>query len=90
MTKDINKLMNQAYDCIENENFEDALKIYNLVLKKDPKNISALIDKGATLQNIGRLKSALRAYNKALEISPQNIDALLNKGTVLHASQKLS
>ncbi len=82
------KLVAQAFDCAEDENFSDALKFYNLALKEDPDNVSILIDKGATLQNMGKLKLAIRTYDKALELSPENIDAILNKGSTLHSSQK--
>ena len=47
-----------------------------------------LIDKGVTLQNMGKLKLAIRSYDKALDISPDNIDALLNKGSTLHSDEK--
>ena len=47
-----------------------------------------LVDKGVTLQNMGRLKQAVRAYDKALLISPNFLDALLNKGAALHSDEK--
>lgn len=84
----IEKMMAQAFQCVEDENFSDALELYDLALKEDPNNIGILIDKGATLQNMGNLKLAIHSYDKALEISPQNIDALLNKGTILHSDEK--
>ena len=58
----------------------DALMLYDLVLKKEPDNVGALVDKGVTLQNMGRLKLAIRSYDKALALSPDNLDALINKG----------
>lgn len=84
----IKKMMAQAFECVESENFSDALKLYDLALKEDSDNVNILIDKGATLQNIGKLKLAIRSYDKALEISPRNIDALLNKGSTLHSDKK--
>ena len=84
----IEKMMARAFECVESENFSDALKLYDLALKEDPDNVNVLIDKGATLQNIGKLKLAIRSYDKALEISPGNIDALLNKGSTLHSDEK--
>lgn len=82
------KMLAQAFECIEDENYSDALKLYDLALKEDPGNVSILIDKGATLQNMGKLKLALRSYDKALDISPENLDALLNKGSTLHSDEK--
>ncbi len=84
----IEKIITQAFECVEDENFSDALKLYDLALKEDPDNTGILIDKGATLQNMGNLKLAIRSYDKALEISPQNVNALLNKGSTLHSDEK--
>ena len=84
----IEKMVAQAFECVEDENFSDALKLYDLALKEDPDNVHILIDKGATLQNIGKLKLAIRSYDKVLKISPENIDALLNKGSTLHSDEK--
>ncbi len=62
----------QAFECVEDENYSEALKLYDLALKEEPDNASVLIDKGATLQNMGKLKLAIRSYDRALEISPEN------------------
>jgi len=88
MSNKVEKMLTQAFECVEDENFSDALKLYDLALKEDPDNANILIDKGATLQNMGKLKLAIRSYDKALDISPDNIDALLNKGSTLHSDEK--
>ena len=82
------QLLTEAFECVEDGNYADALKLYNLVLRHDPANIRALVDKGVTLQNMGRIKSALVSYDEALSISPDNIDAWINKGAALHSDQK--
>ena len=82
-------MLAEAYECVEDGNYDDALLLYNRAIKKEPDNVGALIDKGATLQNMGRFKLAVRCYDKALLISPDNVDALLNKGSALHSAQKL-
>ncbi len=88
MSNEIDKMLAEASEYAEDENYSDALRLYNLVLKKEPENINALVDKGATLQNMGRLKLAIRSYDKALAVFPDNLDALLNKGATLHSDQK--
>lgn len=88
VNNEIDKMLAQAFECVEDGNYSDALRLYNLSLKQDPDNIRALIDKGVTLQNMGKLKLAVLSYDKALAISPDNIDALLNKGSTLHSAQK--
>jgi len=88
VSNNIKKMMAQAFECVEDENFSDALKLYDLALKEDPDNPNVLVDKGATLQNMGKLKLAIRSYDKALNISPNHLDALLNKGATLHSDEK--
>lgn len=82
------QLLTDAFEYVEDGDYADALKLYNLILHQEPTNIRALIDKGVTLQNMGRIKSALVSYDKALSISPDNIDAWINKGSALHSAQK--
>ena len=88
LNEEISELFLQANDCVDDENFLDALNFYDLILKKDSKHISALIDKGITLQNLGRIKSAIRCYDEALILSPDNLDALINKGSAFHLNEQ--
>ena len=90
MSHKIEKMMTRAFECAEDGDFSESLKLYDLALKEDPNNARILIDKGATLQNMGKIKLAIRSYDKALKISPDNIDALLNKGSALHSDEKYS
>ena len=88
VSDEIKKIVFQALECVDDGNYFDALKLYDLALKKEPDNVGVLIDKGATLQNMGKLQLAIKSYDKALEVSPDNIDALLNKGATLHSDEK--
>ncbi|MEM3089629.1 MAG: tetratricopeptide repeat protein, partial [Candidatus Nitrosotenuis sp.] len=82
---DAERMLSQAADMCEDGDFVGALKIYSKILKKNPTNIDALIDKGVALQNLGRLRQALRCFQKALAVDPKNITALVNTGSVLHS-----
>ena len=88
LNQEVIRLFLQANNCLENEDFSESIQFYDLILKIDPKNTSALIDKGTTLQILGRIKLAIRCFDKALNISPDNVDALINKGSALHLSEK--
>ena len=59
-------------------------------MSSDPKNINALIDKGITLQRIGKTNQSIKYFDKALKINPKNIDGLIGKGSALHALGKFS
>ena len=52
LNEEVDSLFLEANRCIEDENFSDALSFYDLILKIDSKNISALIDKGLSLIHI--------------------------------------
>ncbi len=58
MSDKIEKMLVQAFECVEDENYSAALKLYDLALKEEPDNTSVLIDKGVTLQNIGETKTS--------------------------------
>ena len=57
MKKEIVNLLSKAFDLSEDGKFEEAIQYYDQVLKKDPKNVKALIDKGVTLQNMNKPKN---------------------------------
>ena len=88
LNQEVNSLFLQANACLENEDFSESIQFYDLILKIDSKNIAALIDKGTTLQILGRIKLSIRCFDKVLDISPNNVDALINKGSALHLDEK--
>jgi len=88
MSNSIDEMLLQAYDLVEDGNYSEALRLYDLILDECPDNVRALVDKGATLQNIGKMKKAIFSYDKVLAIDSDNLDALLNKGAALHSDQK--
>jgi len=88
MNVQTDKILSQAYEFAEDGNYSDALRLYDLILQEESDNINALVDKGATLQNMGKIKQAISLYDKILAIAPDNLNALLNKGAALHTNQK--
>jgi eukaryotic-like serine/threonine-protein kinase len=65
--------------------YQEALESYNNKLEKDPKNVTALIDKGNVLTKLKQHSEAIRAYNRAIAINPNSHLALLNKGNAFFA-----
>ena len=57
-----NRLLEQASELASLEEFAEAFAIYDKILKKEPKNISALIDKAVTLQRIGRNSQGSKSH----------------------------
>jgi eukaryotic-like serine/threonine-protein kinase len=65
--------------------YQEALESYNNKLEKDPKNVTALIDKGNVLTKLQQHSEAIRAYNRAIAINPNSHLASLNKGNAFFA-----
>jgi hypothetical protein len=63
--------------------YEESLEVSNKVLEMNPKDESALTNKGIALGNLGRYEEALEAFNKALEINPEDEYVLSIKGLTL-------
>ena len=88
MEKFLNDMLENAAELCDEQEFAEAIKIYDKILDKHPENIAALIDKATTLQRTGDNKKSLELFNVVLRIAPKNIDALIGKGSVLHALEK--
>ena len=74
----IDEILGNAFECTEDGDVSAALRLYDLVLKKEPSNIRALVDKGATLQNMGKIKLADK-------FDPAGMEALERLGCLVHA-----
>ena len=66
-------MLENAAELCDNQEFSEAIKIYDRVLNNDSKNIGALIDKATTLQRIGENKKSIEFFDSALEIDPKNV-----------------
>ena len=62
MSQNIRRLLEIASDLASQDEFNEALHIYNKILKDNPKNVSALIDKAVTLQRIGKNPQAIKLF----------------------------
>jgi len=63
--------------------YEEAIKIYNVVLEKDQNNIIAMNNKGDSLNNLGRYEEAIAWLDKAIHLNPNYLPALINRGNAL-------
>lgn len=80
---EIDNLLTSGDDMLDKEKFWDAIYYYDKVLTLDPSNLSALINKGFALDNLGKYEDAITFYDKALLVDPNDVDALNNKGVAL-------
>lgn len=85
LNKTIQIKIDKAIRLLQN-NSEEALKIFNEILKNEPDNIDALNGKGSALMKLNRFDDAEKCFDKSLSIS-ENIAALINKGIILKSKK---
>jgi tetratricopeptide (TPR) repeat protein len=66
----------------------DALKIYDDLLKTDPKNVQALAYRGWLLKRAGFPDLAMASLDQAVQIDPRYPDAHFFRGMVLYQDRK--
>ena len=79
----LEEFFEQAQDLFEEENYEEAIPFYDLVLEIDSTDIDALFGKAFSLDNIGKYEEAISFYDLVLEIDSADIDALNGKALAL-------
>ena len=65
-----------------NGNYEDAIKVFNLVVANNPNYALAYNERGLCFENRGDYEYAILDYKKSLEINPKFAAACLNLGNV--------
>lgn len=73
-------LINQSN--ISNQDFFTSQYHFAMVLKKEPKNLEALIGLANTMAKIGDNEKAFKLINRALRINPKYRDAYILKGSI--------
>lgn len=82
-SRDITTIFNKALALDKSGKYEEAIELYDKILKTDPDHIKALRKKGIALYFLGKYQEAAEIYDKVLKIDPKDIDVLNNKGIVL-------
>ena len=76
-------LMQRAYDSLNEGETQDALQLYDEILKVNPTHINALNYKGLALASLGNYEEAIQWYDKVLKLDPKDSDAKYNKNIAL-------
>ena len=69
-----------AFRFLEDGQYQDALKIYQSLLKQDPNNTYALRGKAQALLQLGKFDEALAAYDEAIYQQPDMGVTYANRG----------
>ncbi|MHA1212536.1 MAG: tetratricopeptide repeat protein [Candidatus Heimdallarchaeota archaeon] len=79
----LSKMTSEAQFNVHHGSKEEALKCYDKILKKYPKEIKALYGKGMIHYQFNELKQALAYFEKVLTLNSEDVDALYGKGSIL-------
>jgi len=75
---------------LDDRNYQDALPLWETVVKAEPKNHDARLNAGISYRGLGRYPEAQAAYEKALELEPANPDPWFNLGILYGDFVKVS
>lgn len=84
---DQQEIFDNATAAAKNKKADDAIKLFNELLEKDPKDFVAWTELGSAHFGRSKYKDAEKAYTKALELKPDFMLALMNLGK-LYMAQK--
>ena len=79
-------LLNQGKSLVNHGMPNEAILIYDEFLRKDPNNVSALIEKGIALKHLQKFEEARNFLDAALKLEPDNVYAKIQR---LHVLQYL-
>ncbi len=77
------QIIRAAYALHQSGKREEAAKLYDQVLQKDPNNIQTLFLSGMLTYQRGDLEAALTRFDSILVLNPTHYDALAARGAVL-------
>ena len=71
-----NQLSRYAGYLFDTYEFESAITFYDLILKKRPETVYAIVSKGAAYARLGKDEKAKKCYNLALKLQPLDTEVL--------------
>jgi len=75
--------MRQALQFQQAGKHAEAIKAYDLVLRRHPKKLAAVANKATALRHLGRPAEAMALFLRALSLSPDNVEIWNNMGNTL-------
>ncbi|NLV27908.1 MAG: tetratricopeptide repeat protein [Methanomicrobiales archaeon] len=79
----VESILHDANLSMNKGDYSVALRLYDRVIKKEPNNKAALMNKGKTYEYLGNYPAAIRAYGSLIEVDQYNPEAWYNRGLVL-------
>jgi len=72
-------LFEKAIQAIKQEDYKEAISIFDAILDSDSNNVGTLINKGTALMMLGSYDEAIASFDKVLQIDQKNEKALKNR-----------
>lgn len=79
----VKKLYKKAVEKRKAAHFREAIRLFDKIIKIDPKHADAHAGKGNCLIGRGQYREALACFEKALDLDPQNANTWRSKGIAL-------
>ncbi len=80
-TEVVNAMLQQAAACVREKKPGQAVAILTQVIKSDPRNTVAYMNRGSAQATLGEIAFALDDYSTALRLAPDMVEAWYNRGT---------
>ncbi|HKE56501.1 MAG TPA: tetratricopeptide repeat protein, partial [Pyrinomonadaceae bacterium] len=82
--------VNRGNSWIPNDDFQRAIKDYDIAIVFHPNSATAYYNRAVLLQANGQLESALSDYNKAIDLKPRYASAYTNRAGIYYAQGLLA
>jgi Tfp pilus assembly protein PilF len=79
----VDAMVKQATECVREKKPGRAVAILTQIIKNDPTNAAAYLNRGSAQATLGELSFALDDYRTALRLAPDMVEAWYNRGTTL-------
>jgi len=88
-SRDINALTNLGTIHLQNEHYDEAIRLIGASVAVNPRQPVAFNNLGCAFQDAGRPGEALDSYDRALDLVPDYAEAHYNRGNTLHSLGRL-
>lgn len=75
-TTNVANAMRYGKESLITGDYKQALRAFNAVLKVEPNNVDALVQKAKSYEGLGRTNDAINTYKQILKIDPKNVSVL--------------
>ena len=81
-------LKNLGIAYMNNDNIDEAINKFNIIISAEPDNYDIYIQKGMATEKKGDYEEAIKVYEKALKINPSKVEAYMQLGSIYYRVKK--